>query len=1158
MSAAGSLTRAAGCFAVVCFAVVFLFLNCRCSKQPAQPPPTAQYVDALNVGAGWMGQFEFTKAEQAFASAVAMDPANPYGRLDEAIAVLNQTSTDAQDRAIALFAPLLDDALVGQRATYCTGLAQLFLGRPADALPYFRACAQANPADAHAAYYTAQTLELTGEIEQALPWYERAEQLDPFLRSAVLGLQRVYARLGQDEKSTQMLALFDRLANNPRSSLAEFKYTRMGGLGEVLLPQLSASGAFIPTGPIFAPAQLMTVAQWPSGATPGGCQSSVDLNGDGRTDLIWRALGKVDSIIPIIAPSTAGVTSWQALPDHPLARIADLRQLFWGDLNNDGRVDAVVTRSGVVVEDSRTPGTTEWYEQTATGEWLVRSFGESVAPDANVLALADFDHDGDVDVLIAQRTPNQENQLRICYNRLDGTWQSVDLPLDSTQSRAVTSAVLLDVDRDGDLDIIAVMKGLGASRSAVLVNDRLWSWSRNSNKYAAFESHRIMDAVAFARNEDGVPMVAALQYNSYQGGAPCSHLVVWAFEETGPRQGRESYYGLANWIAVVDATGTGHQNILIGGTFRNRIFSSLRDNVASVMMYDSTGEPIEEITYPTSDRFDTPTPIILAGTGLVLLNHDFHMQGAGPGRAPIATIDFRGRIDPAQQMRTNSSGIGTTAVARIGGEWVTARQLPWNTASGQSTDPCVIGLGSAKKIDFLTIHWPDRVMQTQIDLPPTAQQIVETQRQISSCPVIFAWNGTSMAFQTDSLGVAGLGYLATVAQSPSGKIEPVYAPPRSSERVRLLDDTVAARNGFFEIVLAEPMEEFTALDCARLSVYDLAPEWNLALDERMGINGPQPTGAPIFWRGAQLPTVVQSSHGDAHAIDQTDAALRRDFVAVDPGPIDPRFIGRTTDPWTLEISFANPIASGTSDPVLLMDGWVEYPYCQTNFAMWQANAALLAPSFEARDPATGEWNMVVKEYGYPAGMPREAAFPLDRASLPPGCRQLRITSNQEIYIDRLRIVQPEQDASVSVQTIDPSSARVRDGGFARRIAHPQRRPDYDYERAVPLWDCVKQSGWYTTTARDCLPLVAEPDDAVALFAAGEEIRLAFPDQLKPLPTGWRRVFVLDLHGWCKDRDFLTKDGDRIEPLPRLRNSPDETAARQRLHDEFNTRYEAGP
>ena len=1128
---------------------------------------TAEYVDTLNIGAGFMGQFDFTKAQTAFAQAVALSPNNPYGRLDVAIAVLNQTSDDAQDRAIALFAPLLKNPLVGTHASYCTGLAQLFLGRPNEALPHFRACAESNPTNAHAAYYTAQCLELLGQVEQALPWYERSEQLDPFLRSAVLGLQRASARLGQSEKSAEMLALFDRLANNPRSSLAEFKYTRMGALGEVMLPTpadsvTSHNGQTLPSGPLFAPPTPMKIANWDGERRSSGLQSTVDINGDGQTDLMWWTRDAKDrrSLMPLMPVMQTNASeaseSWRAIPDHPLARIQGVQQLKWGDLNNDGRVDAVVTSSIVLNSDEpKRTSKTSWYEQGTNDQWTDRSFGESLPEDAAVLALADLDHDGDVDLLVADTTQDKTNHLRILYNRLDGTWQSVELPLDS--QNPVTNAAIIDIDRDGDLDIIASMAQFAASSAAVFVNDRLWSWTRDNKKYGSFESHLIMDAVAYSRNEDGTPMLAAIEYNSYRDGGPAGNLAVWAFEPQGPRQTSSSYFGFANWLAVVDASGMGHQNIMVGGTFLNRSFSFLRSPMASIILYDAAGQPIEELTEQMGNRYDPPKPAILSGIGAVLFGDEFEMRGPGEGRAPVATISFRGRIDPAQQMRTNASGIGTSAVARIGGEWVAARQLPWNSSSGQSTDPCVIGLGLSPVIDFLSIDWPDNVTQSEMQIPKGAHTIAEIQRQISSCPVVFAWNGTKMGFVTDSLGVGGVGFLASVTQDENGHLSPVYAPPRPWERIAISSAAIAPRDGKYEIALSEPMEEFTAIDSAALKVYDLPPGWNMSFDERMGISDPQPTGAAIFWRESMLPVHATVAHGALAAIDQTDAVRTQDFVAVDPGEIDSRFIGRTSQMFAISLEFPQEIAAGAGDPVLLMDGWIEYPYCSTTFAMWQAHASTLAPTFEALDPATGLWMTLVKEYGYPAGMPREAAFPIARDSLPKNCTTLRIVTNQELYVDRCRIVWSQSCPQAIERTLRLQSAVVRASGYARRIPARQRRPIYDYEARVPLWDCRKQPGWYTATGVDCSPLVTAIDDAVAIFAAGEEVRMTFDAVQPTLAANWTRAFVLDLNGWCKDMDFLTGDGATVAPLPVRNESSARSPDRAALHERFNTRYEAG-
>jgi hypothetical protein len=84
------------------------------------------------------------------------------------------------------------------------------------------------------------------------------------------------------------------------------------------------------------------------------------------------------------------------------------------------------------------------------------------------------------------------------------------------------------------------------------------------------------------------------------------------------------------------------------------------------------------------------------------------------------------------------------------------------------------------------------------------------------------------------------------------------------------------------------------------------------------------------------------------------------------------------------------------------------------------------------------------------------------------------------------------------------------------------------------------------------PLVADADGAVAIFGPGEEVRLDFATPEHPLPAGWTRQIVLELHGWCKDMDLYTLDGETVEPLP----GP-ETPARRRLHPLFNTRYAGG-
>jgi hypothetical protein len=400
--------------------------------------------------------------------------------------------------------------------------------------------------------------------------------------------------------------------------------------------------------------------------------------------------------------------------------------------------------------------------------------------------------------------------------------------------------------------------------------------------------------------------------------------------------------------------------------------------------------------------------------------------------------------------------------------------------------------------------------------------------------VLFAYDGTGFRFVTDILGVGGIGFL----ERPR-----VYSAPHPHERVLLPDGLLAARDGRYSLVLGEPMEEVAYLDRASLTVYDLPPGWQMALDERKAIAGPLPTGAPIFYRRERRPSRVVNDRGD----DVTASTATADLVAAPPGAADRRFIGRTSR-HSITMEFDEPLEHGAGLPVLMLDGWVEYPYAQTVFAAWQADAAYEAPTLDARDRA-GRWHVVAAEFGYPAGMPRRMTLPMP--ALPPGTVALRLTTTQEIYWDRVAVIYGESAPTVVATPASLSAATLRMSGFARRSTGAQRVPDYDYDYRAPLLDTRHPRGWYSRLG-PVTPLVERDDEAMAIFGPGEDILLEFEAPSAPPPPGWTRRVVFDAKGWCKDMDLYTKDGDTVTPLPG-HDSP----ARRALHAEFNVRYEGG-
>ena len=182
-------------------------------------------------------------------------------------------------------------------------------------------------------------------------------------------------------------------------------------------------------------------------------------------------------------------------------------------------------------------------------------------------------------------------------------------------------------------------------------------------------------------------------------------------------------------------------------------------------------------------------------------------------------------------------------------------------------------------------------------------------------------------------------------------------------------------------------------------------------------------------------------------------------------------------------------------------------------------------------------------------MPRRMSVPL--GDLPRGARQLRITTNQEIYWDRLAVAWAEPLPQASKRALELESAVVRWCGFAKRTTGPQRQPYYDYDHRSPYWDTRHQDGYYTAFG-DARALVADTDGAVAISGPGEEVHVEFRAEIEPVAAGWTRRFVLETRGWCKDMDLFTADAETLGPLPGTRDERGE-----RLHRLYNTRYESG-
>jgi len=1097
------LTRFSKSRFAAAFAVALLGTAFSCT----QPGLDDQAIADNNRGVALMGRFDYEAAREAFVSVAERYPDNPDVLVNLAIATLNRQQSGDPEVALELLDRALELEPGNLRALYNRSLVLLFMGEAEPALESIQEVVTADPSDADAAYQLGQCLMQLERPEEAIEWYERAIEFDPYLRSAYYRSFQAMQRLGDRERGKKRLETFQKLADNPRSRLVEFKYTKMGRRGLVeVIGDAERIPVTPPDGPLFAVAEAAAPSELPwTSDVERTSITSADIDGDEMIDLFLPGVlaGPSATRNAVLLARRDG---FELDPDHPFAGVQAITAVLWGDVDNDGRTDAYLCRRGP----------NQLWRNTGDGWQAITDVsGTSGAGHETVDgALVDADHDGDLDIFLV----NSDGPDELLNNNRDGSFRPLAVEY-GLAGKDLGSRQVLFADLDGDRDADIFVRKASPPHE-VFENRLLWEY-RPASGFDELRASAMTAIVAGDTDADGRTEL----FTADAEGA----VRRWQRDDDDnwhQRTLRAASGEPVDRLVLADVSGDGMIELVAARSGGWQVLDTADGSEKSSV----AGSTTTAWTLAALDPGRGPSLVWWSPGGPP------QVQRPGPGRYPFLALKITGRENEGDAMRSNASGIGSRIAVRVGRSWTVADTFRNDSGPGQSLQPLELGTGGRERADFVAIDWSDGVFQTELDLAAgTTHVIAETQRQLSSCPVLFAWNGSTYAFVSDILGVGGIGYAVGPGE---------YSEPRPWENFLLPEGLLKPHDERLSVKLTEPMEEATYLDTARLVAYDLPPGWSMALDERMAIAGPAATGKPVFFRRQILPTVALNDRGE----DVTESIVSVDLEAAPVGPIDHRFIGLLTREHILTLKFDQPLNGFGERPVLVVDGWVEYPYSQTNFAAWQAGRSYAAPTLEARG-TDGRWRVVLESFGYPAGMPRRMSVPLPQ--LPADTRELRLRTNQEIYWDRIAVAAAEVHAEVQTQELELVAARLDRSGFAERATGAQRLPTYDYDRRAPLWDSRVQAGWYTRFG-EVTELVAAADDALAIFGPGEEIHLEFAAPTHPPSDGWKRLFVLETSGWCKDMDFYTKDGRTLEPLPA--HSVGENDQRVRLHRVYNTRY----
>jgi Flp pilus assembly protein TadD len=459
--------------------------------------------------------------------------------------------------------------------------------------------------------------------------------------------------------------------------------------------------------------------------------------------------------------------------------------------------------------------------------------------------------------------------------------------------------------------------------------------------------------------------------------------------------------------------------------------------------------------------------------------------------------------------------------------------------------PLTFNLHNYSEADTVRITWPNGLIQNEIrQATNKAYTYKEAQRLSGSCPMIWTWNGREFQFITDVLGVAPLG-----ARSGDSS----YFPIDHDEYVQIPGEAMALRNGQYELHITEELAEVSYIDQTQLVAVDHPAAQDLFINERWK-SPPYP--ALKFYGGSRRihPVAAHDNHGHdvLSRITWKDRTYVDDFRRSELG---------ASELHSLTLDFGRAPRSAHR-AVLILNGWVDWADGSTFLAASQeSKGGLIAPYLQARD-ASGKWVTIDSDMGMPDGKPKtiavEVNFPSDR-------RELRIVTNLCVYWDEIFLLESSAPPVMRKSFLRAASADLHFRGFsATRIDPARKQPDqFIYSSVTPLSFWNPTPGYYTRYG-DVRELLEAVDDRYVIMGSGDEITLRFDaGKLPPLPSGWKRDFLLKVDGWAKDRDANTAFSQTVEPLPFHGMSAypypvGEQYPKDTIHRKYRERYNTRP
>ena len=1050
---------------------------------------------ANNLGVALLEQYRFADGSAELRRALTLEPSFSQAQVNLAIALLYVPDIPAAKQEAEKAMALAPDAL---SPPYVLGLIARQENRPEDAEALFRKIREKDPSDVGAGVNLGQVLLQQRRYEEAISLLEAAVKAEPYNVTATYNLGVALTRSGRREEGTEVTKRFQELRESLYKTQFGQTYLEQGRYAEAVASTGAEPGLVGETGP--AVSFVADESALPAdirGQAGFGRPALLDADGDGQLDLALVAPAGVRLL------KNEGGRFTDATGPSGLAEARGTAAVA-GDLDNDGQTDLLLLGPLSL-----------WRRDGGRFKAVV---GIPTDTAATVAALADLDHDGDLDILLGAvgRMGN-----RLLRNNGDLTFTDVTAESKLGAPGPATALVATDYDNRRDLDLFVAR----AEAAPLLFKNRRDGTFEDVAGEVGLASARGGVATAGDSNKDGYTdfFLAGSKQASFflsDGRGGFTHAPAPA--------------GLAgaSCALFVDVDADGLLDLVAGGVLGVRTFRNTGRDFVELGSASAKGpDAIASLRAADVDQDgDLDLVAAVADGGLRVLRND------GGNRNRSVRVALTGRV-------SNRTGVGAKVELRAGS--LRQKLETYASTPAVAPDDVFLGLGRRETADVVRVIWTSGIVQTETEFPPAgpagkrirALPVTELDRKPSSCPYLFAWDGTRFAFVSDFLGGGEMGYWLAPG---------LRNTPDPDEYVRLAPGQLVAKDGRYELRVTNELEETLFLDHVRL----------LAVDHPAGVEVHPSEGMTRVPRAFRL-----FGARDLMTPRATDDAGREWTAEV--ARIDRHFAEgfrlrslrgyAERHALTLDLS---EVPAGHR--LLLLTAWTDYAFSSDNLAASQRGWSLEPPVLEVEE-GPDEWRTALDDVGVPVGRPQTIVLDLSGLRLG-SSRRLRLVTNMRIYWDRIAAAAPAE-SRLETQRLETMRADLALRGFSAEVKPDGREPSgYDFARVSQVSPWKFLPGSYTRPG-DVQELVSRTDDLFVVSRPGDVVALSFDaEHLQALPAGWIRTFLLFGDGFSKEMDINSSSPDVAGPLPfhgmkSYPYPPEEAPEPLRRNAEIQSRYD---